>query len=76
MLELIEGLPIGVAIPPERQLSIRLGVSRLTLRGAIDRIVRAGYLVRRPGSGTFVSKPKVAQKLTISSFSEDMRRRR
>ena len=32
-------------------------------------------LVRRRGSGTFVSEPKIAQELTMTSFTEDMRRR-
>jgi GntR family transcriptional regulator len=50
-------------------------VSRLTLRAALDDLVREGYLVRRHGSGTFVSEPKIAQQLTLTSFSEDMRRR-
>jgi GntR family transcriptional regulator len=31
--------------------------------------------VRRRGSGTFVSEPKIAQELTMTSFTEDMRRR-
>ena len=34
-----------------------------------------GLLVRRHGSGTFVSEPKIAQELTMTSFTEDMRRR-
>jgi GntR family transcriptional regulator len=75
VLELIERLPVGKAIPPERQLSAKLGVSRATLRAALDRLVRDGYLVRCHGSGTFVSQPKLAQELTVASFSEDMRRR-
>jgi GntR family transcriptional regulator len=66
---------IGEAIPSERQLSVDLGVSRLTVRAALDDLVREGYLVRRRGSGTFVSEPKVAQELTMTSFSDDMRRR-
>ena len=66
-------LGVGDAIPSERQLSADLGVSRLTVRAALDDLVREGYLVRRRGSGTFVSEPKIAQELTMTSFSEDMR---
>src|SRR3954467_2447529 len=75
VLELIERLGVGTAIPSERQLSVDLGVSRLTVRAALDDLVRDGYLVRRRGSGTFVSEPKIAQELTMTSFTEDMRRR-
>ncbi len=75
VLELIGRLSVGDAIPPERQLSVELGVSRLTLRAALEELVREGYLVRRRGAGTFVSAPKIAQELTMTSFTEDMRRR-
>src|SRR5438477_7310501 len=75
VLDLIERLGVGDAIPSERQLSADLGVSRLTVRAALDDLVREGHLVRRRGSGTFVSEPKIAQELTMTSFTEDMRRR-
>ena len=75
VLDLIEQLGVGEAIPSERQLSADLGVSRLTVRAALDDLVREGYLVRRRGAGTFVSEPKIAQELTMTSFTEDMRRR-
>ena len=68
VLGLIESLEIGQAIPAERKLSQELGVSRLTLRAAIDQLVRDGYLSRRHGSGTFVTEPKIAQQLTLTSF--------
>jgi GntR family transcriptional regulator len=75
VVQLISELGVGEAIPSERRLSTDLGVSRLTLRAALDELVREGYLVRRHGSGTFVGQPKIAQQLTLTSFSEDMRRR-
>jgi GntR family transcriptional regulator len=75
VLDLIEQLGVGEAIPSERQLSANLGVSRLTVRAALDNLVREGFLVRRRGAGTFVSEPKIAQELTMTSFTEDMRRR-
>src|SRR5215467_16127686 len=74
-MELIESLDVGQAIPSERRLCEQLGVSRLTLRAALDDLVREGHLTRRHGSGTYVSRPKIAQPLTLTSFSEDMRRR-
>ncbi len=75
VLELIESLGVGDAIPSERQLGIDLGVSRLTVRAALDELVREGYLVRRRGAGTFVAEPKVAKGIDITSFSDDMRAR-
>jgi GntR family transcriptional regulator len=75
VLDLVEQLGVGDAIPSERQLSAEFGISRLTLRAALDDLVREGYLVRRRGAGTFVSEPKIAQELTMTSFTEDMRRR-
>ena len=75
VLELVERLGVGAAIPSERQLSVDLGVSRLTLRAALDDLAWEGYLVRRRGSGTYVQQPKISQQLTMTSFSEDMRRR-
>ncbi len=75
VLDLIERLGVGDAIPSERQLSVDLGMSRLTVRAALDELVREGYLVRRRGAGTFVSEPKIAQELTMTSFTDDMRER-
>jgi GntR family transcriptional regulator len=75
VLDLIEQLAVGDAIPSERQLSTDLGVSRLTVRAALDDLAREGYLVRRRGAGTFVSEPKIAQELTMTSFTDDMQRR-
>ncbi len=75
VLDLVEQLAVGDAIPSERLLSADLHVSRLTVRAALDELVREGQLVRRQGSGTFVSAPKIAQELTMTSFTEDMRRR-
>jgi len=75
VLDLVESLNVGDSIPSERQLAGDLGVSRLTVRAALDELVREGYLLRRRGAGTFVAEPKVAKGMGISSFSEDMRER-
>jgi len=75
VLELIEPLSVGDAIPSERQLGLDLSVSRLTVRAALDELVREGYLVRRRGAVTFVAEPKVAKGMDVTSFSDDMRAR-
>lgn len=75
VMDMVEELTVGDALPPERELSAGLGVSRMTLRRALDELVREGHLIRRQGSGTFVAEPKISQPLSVTSFSEDMRRR-
>lgn len=63
------------ALPAERDLAADLGISRITVRKAIDGLVSEGLLVRRHGSGTFV-RPRVEKNFSkLTSFSEDMRAR-
>ena len=62
----------GEQFPPERQLAEALGISRMTLRRAIDELVAKGVVRRRHGSGVFALGPKLDQPLAASSFTEDM----
>ncbi|HEV2371740.1 MAG TPA: GntR family transcriptional regulator [Streptosporangiaceae bacterium] len=64
LLDLIEEAPPGAAIPSERQLCERLGVSRPTLRAVVDELVRDGALVRHHGKGVFVARAKIDQHLS------------
>lgn len=66
---------MGDSIPPERALAEEFGVARMTVRQALDDLVSEGRLQRHQGRGTFVARPKLAQPLVATSFSEDMRRR-
>lgn len=63
------------ALPPERDLAEQLKVSRITVRKAIDGLVEEGLLIRRQGSGTFVSTRVEKNFAKLTSFSEDMRAR-
>ena len=45
----------GDALPPERALAEQLGVSRPSLREAIQKLAARGLLVSRQGGGTYVS---------------------
>lgn len=63
------------ALPSERDLAEELQVSRITVRKALDGLVEEGVLVRKHGSGTFVSARVEKNFSKLTSFSEDMRAR-
>jgi GntR family transcriptional regulator len=65
----------GDAIPSERALVQRLGVSRVTVRQAIADLVETGALERVHGKGTYVTGPQVDSRLHLTSFSREMRDR-
>lgn len=65
----------GQAIPSERELMATYGVSRATVRKAIDGLVADGLLQRTHGLGTFAVRPRLETRLHLASFSQDMRRR-
>jgi GntR family transcriptional regulator len=68
----------GDSLPPERDMAQMTGLSRVTIRKAVQALVASGQLLQRRGSGTFVA-PKVdrlEQALSLlTSFTEDMARR-
>ncbi|MDR3100403.1 MAG: GntR family transcriptional regulator [Paraburkholderia sp.] len=67
-------LPPDSQLPPEEGLIERFGVSRTTVRKAIENLVTRGLVEIRRGKGTFVAQPKVTQELTeLTGFVEDMR---
>ncbi|WP_296799807.1 winged helix-turn-helix domain-containing protein, partial [Variovorax sp.] len=45
----------GARLPATRALAQRLGVSRNTMLAAYDLLLSEGYLVARPGAGTYVA---------------------
>jgi len=63
------------ALPSERQLAADLGVSRITVRKAIEGLIEEGLLVSRQGSGNFVGTRIDKNFAKLTSFSEDMRAR-
>jgi GntR family transcriptional regulator len=68
----------GDALPSERDLAARVEMSRVTVRKAVQHLVREGILVQRHGSGTYVAPQpnRVEQSLSqLTSFAEDMARR-
>lgn len=75
LLDRLDAMAPGDPFPPERELALELGVSRMTLRRAIDDLVARGLVRRRHGAGVFALGPKLDQSLVASSFTEDMRAR-
>lgn len=67
ILGMIEGPDYGPGdkIPSERSLSETLGISRMTVRRAIDDLVRDGVLERRSTSGTHIATPNVIRPLDL-----------
>jgi len=67
--------PAHAAIPSERELSTRHGVSRATVREALRQLIEEQKLYTVQGKGTFVAGERVQSQLHLASFTEDMRRR-
>jgi GntR family transcriptional regulator len=70
----------GDRLPPEHELGAMLGVSRGTLRTALQRLESSGEIVRRQGSGTFVASVRRPTALDeglerLESYSSLARRR-
>src|SRR4051794_8156330 len=70
-----QGRP-GDRLPSEAELCAQFGVSRMTARGVVDKLVGLGMVYRVKGSGTFIAdQPMHRPPGTLLSFSEDMRSR-
>ena len=64
-------------LPNESKLAELFGVSKITVRQALQELADMGYVRREQGRGTFVSKPKFGQgPRELMSFTEEMGRHR
>lgn len=72
----IEGgaLVPGTRLDNELDLADKLGLSRPTMRRAMQHLVDKGLLVRRRGIGTRVVSPAVRRSLQLSSLHDDLTR--
>src|SRR5580704_2029712 len=72
--DIAEGtLASGSQLPTENGLIERFGVSRPTVRKAVQNLISRGLVEILRGKGTFVARPKITQELTaLSGFVEDM----
>ena len=65
---------LNETIPTEKQLQEIFGVSRMTIRLAIDALVAEGYVVKERSKGTRVIYPKIKESLNeVTNFSQEMR---
>ena len=64
--------PVGARIENEVSLSERMGVSRPTMRRAMQDLVDRGLIVRQPGAGTQVVMPEVRRPIELTSLHDDL----
>ena len=58
-------------LPTEEELSSKYGVSRITIRRAVDELVNQGLVEKKQGKGTFIRAPKMTRRLSgLMSFTE------
>ena len=64
-------------LPGEREIAERFGVSRVTVRKALQILAEEGLLDQRQGSGNFVNRRKCVERplSVLTSFTDDMRSR-
>lgn len=55
--------PENERLPSEKELSGSYGVSRITVRRAVEELEKEGYLIKVQGRGTFTRKPKLGRDL-------------
>ena len=74
--EMIESgeMPVGGRLANEVELADRLGVSRPTMRRAIQYLVERGMLVRKRGVGTQVVHAQVKRPVELTSLYDDLSR--
>ena len=54
-------LKIGQLIPTEEELRTKYGVSRVTVRLALDKLEQKNLIFKKQGVGTFVQSKKIKQ---------------
>ncbi|KRB87051.1 GntR family transcriptional regulator [Noviherbaspirillum sp. Root189] len=74
--KIIDGTYVGhQQLPSESEMIAAFGVSRITVRQAINDLQKEGLLFKVHGKGTFVAMPNVSQELTqLQGFGEAMHR--
>jgi len=64
----------GSSLPGEKDFEEQYGVSRITIRRALQELVDEGYIVRQPGKGSFVRQAKLQDRSAVlGGFAYDLR---
>jgi GntR family transcriptional regulator len=73
LLDLVNELPDNTPFPPERELSDVFGMSRTTIRKALDELVLEGRLIRGAGrQGTAVAPRKQVHRIGLDALVQDL----
>ena len=64
----------GDAIAAESELTREYGVSRITVRAALEHLVREGYIDRHRGRGSYVRSTAPENRVCLASFTDQMLR--
>ena len=65
-------LPMGTQLDNEAHLAGQLGLSKPTMRRALEYLVGRGLLVRKRGIGTQVVRAKVTREVELTSLYDDL----
>src|SRR6056297_3635085 len=67
---------VGDQLPSERELAEYHNISRMTVKKAVDILVDNGYLLRKQGSGTFVTDYQQSYSISpLLSFTKEMEKK-
>jgi len=73
--ERVSALQPGARLPSDAELCAEFGVSRMTARHAMQRLLEDGLIERAPGRGSFVAQPPAYRRANrLMTFTQEMLR--
>jgi GntR family transcriptional regulator len=76
LMAIIKAAKPHTLLPSEPELVKKYGVSRGTVKQALDELEHQAFIYRKQGKGTYVAEPRILRhSRSVPSFSEDIRRR-